>query len=474
LPSLPNLLGRRRDWPISSSRLTAFRNIFGVYGSRRMAALVGLGFASGLPYVTVNDTLTAWLSALKVDVKAIGLFALVGLPYTFKFLWAPLLDRYSLPLLGRRRGWLVITQGLLVVSLALMAVAGPANSGGTLVGLAVLGTIMVVLSASQDIVADAYRTDVLEPRELGAGAAAFVSGYRVATIVAGALALVLADHIGWNAAIGLLAILMAGAVVVTILAPEPLHVTSPQSLGEAVVQPAAQFVARWGWAAVIIIVFVVVFRLPDQLASRMTMPLLLQQLKFTASEVGWIRQALGFFITIIGALCGGAVVARMGLIKSLILFGVLQAISNGGFLILAATSPTLWLMGVVIGVENFCNGLVAAGFVAFLMSCCDPRYSATQYALFTSLMALAAAVAGAITGLLVDRVGYVAFFAISIAAGIPGMALLFILPRPQALPQLPCPTCGHELLGNHGGTCPECGIVVPVELLAEIHRRASR
>lgn len=447
------------------------RSLGTIYGNRRMAALVGLGFASGLPNVMVTDTVPAWLSSLNIDVKAIGLFALIGLPYTFKFLWAPLLDRFTLPFLGRRRGWLAVAQALLAAVLALIAAFGPTSSSSSLMLLGVLGTAMVFFSASQDIVADAYRADVLDRMELGAGAAMFVTGYRVATIIAGALTLVLAKSIGWRASLGLLAALMAGTVVVTLLAPEPRRVSPPQTLAEAVVQPAAKFIKHWAAGAILIVAFVLLFRLPDQLASRMTMPLLLQHLKFTEEQVGWIRQALGFVITIVGALSGGAIVARMGLVKSLVLFGILQAVSNGGFLLLAASKPSLWLMGAIIGVENFCNGLVAAGFVAFLMSCCDPRYSATQYALFTSLMALAAAIAGAITGFLVDRIGYVQFFALSIAAGIPGTTLLIWMPRPRPVPMIPCPTCGYELLGIVSGVCPECGTTPPPALLKDFAQR---
>lgn len=402
-----------------------------IYGSRRMAALVGLGFASGLPNVLANDTIAAWLSALQIDVKAIGLFALITVPYTLKFLWAPLLDRFSLPGFGRRRGWLLLTQGLLCVSLLAIAAFGPDSAADSLWPLGLLGTALVLLSASQDIVADAYRTDVLQRWELGAGAAVFVTGYRIATVVAGALPLVLANLIGWKSAIAAMGSLMGLSMLVVLFAPEPRRAAPPQTLAEAVVQPIARFIDNWGAGALLIVMFILLFRLPDQLASRMTMPLLLQQLQFTPEQVGWIRQALGFVITIIGALAGGAVAARMGLIRSLILFGLLQTISNGGFLLLASSQPNLTLMACVIAVENFCNGLVAAGFVAYLMSCCDTRYSATQYALLSSLMALAAALAGSITGLLVDRVGYPVFFIISILAGLPGMLLLFWLPNQQ-------------------------------------------
>lgn len=403
--------------------------MFKVYANRRMAALVGIGFASGLPNVLAGDAIAAWLSAVEVDVTSIGLFALINVPYTFKFLWAPFLDRFTPPgldFLGRRRGWLIVLQMLLTATLAGLAFVGPETPNDDLVGFAVLGAAMVLLSASQDIVADGYRTDVLGPTELGAGAAVFVTGYRIATIVGGAFVLILAGKIGWRSAFGLMAIYMMLAAVVTWLAPEPrTSAARPSTLAEAVVQPVAQFITQRGLAATILIaIFIIVFRLPDSLGNRMTMPLLLNHLQFTAEEVGWIRQLLGFFITILGALTGGAIVARFGLMRSLIVFGILQAVSNGGFYVLAQTDPTRTLLAVVIGIESFCGGLVASGFVAFLMSCCDPRYSATQYALLSSLMALALSIAGAISGFAVAKFGYADFFLLSIAAGIPGMAML--------------------------------------------------
>lgn len=399
----------------------------GVYLSRKMAALAGLGFASGLPYVLANDTLSAWLSSLQFDVKQIGLFSLITLPYTFKFLWAPLLDRYAVfgKTLGRRRGWLFLTQLLLAGLLAALGVFGPTGVTDSLTPLVVLGSLLVVVSASQDIVADAYRADVVSPRELGAGAAVFVSGYRVAMIAGGALSLVLAERLGWRASYGVLATLMGATALLTAFAPEPARgAAAPTSLADAVTRPFAEFVRRHGSRAALILVFVVIFRLPDLLGNRMTMPLLLQQLQFSKEEVGVLRQMLGFAITIMGALAGGGLVARFGLFRSLVVFGVLQALSNGGFLTLALLPPSKPLLIVAIAVESFCQGLVSAGFVAFLMSLCDPKYSATQYALLASLVAVASSVGGAVTGYLVAKMGYAAFFGWSIAAGIPGMIML--------------------------------------------------
>jgi PAT family beta-lactamase induction signal transducer AmpG len=398
-----------------------------LYLSRKMAALAGLGFASGLPYVLANDTLSAWLASLQFDVKKIGLFSLITLPYTFKFLWAPAMDRWAVfgRLLGRRRGWLVSTQILLAATLVGFALFGPREPGDSLLALGILGALLVFFSASQDIVADAYRADVVAPRELGAGAAVFVSGYRIAMIAGGALSLVLAERLGWSAAYLVLGALMASTALLTAAAPEPERIApAPHSLAEAVVLPFAEFVRRHGGKALLVLVFVVVFRLPDLLANRMTMPLLLQHLQFSKEEVGVLRQMLGFAITIVGALAGGGIVARLGLFRGLVIFGVLQALSNAGFLVLASLPPSKPLLVAAIATESFCQGLVSAGFVAFLMSLCDPAHSATQYALLASLVALAGTVGGAVTGFMVAKMGYVQFFAWSIAAGIPGMAML--------------------------------------------------
>ncbi len=423
-----------------------------------MATLAGLGIASGLPNVVATDTISAWMSAIGRDVKAIGLLALLTLPYTFKFLWAPLLDRFEFLGLGRRRGWLILIQVLLAGTLAAISIAGPDAAASPLLPLAVLGVALVLLSASLDIVTSAYMVDVLEPQERGAGAAVFVSGYRVAFVAAGAGILVLAQYAGWRAAIASSAMLMAALAATTVFASEPGRITPPQSLAEAVVQPIARFVADYRAGLVVVVAFVLLFRLPDQLASRMTMPLLIQHLRFTPEQVGWLRQALGFGITIVGALGGGSIVARLGMSRSLLLFGLLQALSNAGFLLLAQVSANLWLMGTVIGVENYCNGLVSAGFVAFLMSCCDHRYSATQYALLTSLMAAAAAIAGAISGYLVgDEAHYARFFWISILAGVPGVLLIPFLPQRREVRPNVCLSCGYDLTGNATGICPECG-----------------
>ena len=410
--------------PLSGSRL------HDLYANRRMSALLGLGFASGLPYVLAGDTMAAWLSHSGVDVRQIGLFSLIALPYTLKFLWSPLIDRYSIPLLGRRRGWLLLTQLALVAILIALAFAGPASSTSNLTAFAILGFALTFIAATQDIVADAYRTDVLEREEFGAGAAVFVGGYRIAMIAAGALALIIAGRFGFTIAYVCMAGLMSIGIIATLLAPNPSQPAAPPpSLADAVVTPFAQFFRRWREAALLVAIFIIVFKMPDYLAARMTMPLLVQELKFDVEQVGFVRQFLGFAITIIGALVGGLIVARLGIVRCLVIFGILQAVSNFGFYVLAMIGHDMTAMIAVISIESFCGGLVTAGFIAFLMSCCDRRYSATQYALLSSLMALTATSGGAITGYLVDAVGYANFFLLTIGAAIPGLAIIPLLPR---------------------------------------------
>jgi len=399
-----------------------------LYLNPRMAILLGLGFASGLPLQLTQDALAAWLSAADVDVTTIGLFAMVTLPYSLKFIWAPLMDRYRLPVLSRRRGWLMVTQLLLIAGIIMMAAFGPDRP----YLLAIAALVVAFLSASQDIVSDAYRTDILRPREFGAGVAMFVLGYRVALIATGAGVLMLAGFMGWRQAFILMGMLMDLGVLFTLAAKEPpQQERTPTTITQAVVEPFQSFMAhRSWWIAGVLMLFVLIFRLPDTLGNRMTMPFLLQEMKFTPETVGFIRQFIGIWVVIAGTFIGGWFISRIGIRAGLLIFGLLQAISNAGFLLLAWWGASQTGLVAVILIESFCGGLVTAGFLAFLMSQCDPRYSATQYALLTSLMAVTGILAGAWTGLLVSHVGYMGFFVITIAAGLPGILLIPFLPKP--------------------------------------------
>ena len=453
-----------------------------VYFNPRMAALIGLGFASGLPNVLSQDTLQAWLTKAGVDVTQIGLFGLVVFPYVFKFLWAPLLDAYMPPLLGRRRGWLLLAQIGLVAALLAMAIAGPevpaaSNvapglvaatqpvSFSSLLILGIAAAFVVFLSATQDVVADAYRADVLPRAEMGVGSAVFVMGYRIAMIVSGTGALFAADRYGWQTAYFLMAAIMGLSLVVTLFAPEPPLSADfkPPTLDEAVREPLKQFFADSGKAAALLFAFVFLFRLPDVLAGKMTTVLLIKKLNFTLIEIGTVRQAVGFFVTILGALVAGGIVARLGMIRCLWLFGFLQTASNLGFYWLIQRGHDMPSFVIVIVIESFCGGLVAAGFVAFLMSQCDRRYSAFQYAILSAIVAATGLVFGPAGGWLVSKLDYSGFFLLTVATGIPGMALLYWLkepPNPNVDPV--CGACGYSLVGLSADRlqCPECGAAI--------------
>ncbi len=392
-----------------------------IYLTPKMAALAAVGFASGLPLALTGTTLQAWMTDAGVGLAAIGLFALVKVPYNIKFLWAPIMDRFVPPLLGRRRGWLIVTQALVALCIAAMAFLGP---GVSLHALAIAALAVAFFSASQDIVADAYRTDILPPAQRGAGAAVFITGYRLAYIAtaAGALYVVGKYGLAWRTVYLLSAALMLVGFIATWLAPEPIaSAPAPATLRAAVVEPLREFLTRpGGWLAIL---FVIVFKLPDVMVDNMKTPFLLK-LGFSKEDLAKILQLMGMAATIVGAFAGGWLVAKMGLWKSLWVLGLLQAISNLGFWFLAIAEPTHARLVAVIAVENFCTGMVTAGFVAFLMSQCDHRFSATQYAILSGLMAVPRDIGGAFTGYLAEATGWSGFFAYSILAAAPGLALL--------------------------------------------------
>lgn len=391
-----------------------------VFTRPKMAALLALGFSGGLPLFLTSKTLQAWMTKEGVDLGTIGLFSLVSVPYSLKFLWSPFVDRFKPPFLGRRRGWIALTQVLLVLAIAAMASTSPR---GAIRLFAMTALLVAFLSATQDIAIDAYRTDVLEPRELGAGVAVYVLGYRVALIATGSLALVLADHISWRAVYLIMAAAMALGLLASAWAPEPLYAERPpQSLAEAVVQPFSDFFARLGWRGGAILVFITLYRLADSLAGNMATPFLLKS-GFTQTDVGTIQGGVGLLATILGALAGGAVLSRIGVNRCLWIFGGLMMVSNLGYYILAVAPGATTMVAVII-VENLCAGLGTAGFVAFFMSLCSPRYSATQYALLTSLMAFSRDILVAPAGKIAALTGWPLFFLITVAAGLPGLLLL--------------------------------------------------
>ncbi|MEN4921581.1 muropeptide transporter [Achromobacter spanius] len=396
-----------------------------VYTSPRVAPLLVLGFASGLPLALTSGTLQAWATVEGVPLQEIGFLTLVGTAYTIKFLWAPLVDRYAPPLLGRRRGWMLVTQLLLAVAILAMGALSPSSA---LMPLALLAVLVAFLSATQDIAFDAYCTDVLRKDERGAGAAIKVMGYRLAMIVSGGLALIMADQwIGWGNTYMLMGGLMLLCALATLWAPEPEHVArAPRTLREAVAEPLHEFFTRRGALAVLLLI--VLYKLGDAFAGALSTTFLIRGAGFTPTEVGTVNKVLGLAATIIGALAGGSVMARWGLYRSLMAFGLLQAVSNLAYWLIAVSPKNIWLMATGVGIENLCGGLGTASFVGLLMALCRQRFSATQFALLSALSAVGRTyLAGPLTPPLVNWMGWPGFFLLTVVIALPGLVLLKIL-----------------------------------------------
>lgn len=394
-----------------------------IFRSRRVAVVFLLGFASGLPLALTGGTLQAWMTVSGVDIVTIGIFTLVGIPYTWKFLWSPFMDRYVPPLLGRRRGWIVVMQLMLMFAIATMGSLNPAAAPWALAGLAIIAAFA---SSSQDIVIDAYRTELLKPVERGMGAAASVLGYRLAMLVSGALALILADQIGWNATYHLMAGLMGLTVFATLWGPEPdVAVQPPKTMTEAVIEPFNEFFSRRG--AWLILLLIVLYKLGDAFAGSLTTAFLIRGVDFTPTEVGAINKGMGLIATLVGVVVGGGLMIRLGLFRSLLVFGILQAISNLSFMWLAAVGKNYLLMAMAVGVENLAGGMGTAAFVALLMSLCNPRFTASQYALLSALSAVGRVYVGPASGYLVEAMDWVAFFGFTFVIALPGLVLLWMM-----------------------------------------------
>jgi PAT family beta-lactamase induction signal transducer AmpG len=421
-----------------------------VFRDRRITVILFLGFSSGLPIALCGGTLQAWLADSGVDIKTIGLLTLVGLPYTVKFLWAPLMDRFVPRLLGRRRGWVALCQLMVFATLLIMGGLSPSQS---VLALALLALVLAYFSASQDIAFDAYRTDVLRKEERGAGAAVSVLGYRIAMLVSGGLALVLADSfIGWRATYGLMAGLMLVGAAATWFAPEPeVAVQPPRTLAEAVIGPLRDFFAREG--AILALLVIVLYKLGDAFAGSLTTAFLIRGAGFSVTEVGAINKILGLVATIVGALAGGALMTRLSLYGALMLFGVLQMASNVGFwwlasagkgllpgltippfdlgfVELAQATPVDGGLLLVIAAENISGGMGTAAFVALLMALCNQRFTATQFALLSAFASVGRVWVGPLAGVLAEAIGWPAFFVVSTVLAAPALVMLWWLRAP--------------------------------------------
>ncbi len=389
----------------------------------RLLATILLAFSSGLPLTLTGSTLQAWFTVSGIAITTIGALSLIGQPYVYKFLWAPLLDRYYPRFLGHRRGWIFIFQGCLAFSLTAMAFCNPRVNPALLGGLALLTAFF---SASQDVAIDAYRTDLLKPEERGLGATITVFGYRIALLVSGGLALVLADEIGWRNTYLLMAGLMVIEMIILCRLPEPAKPAHPpKTLLSSVVEPFKQFWSQeYGW---LLLLFILVYKLSDVIALSLSTVFLIRGLGFSLTAVGLLYKSVGLAASLIGSLAGGIAVSMIGLYRCLFFFGILQGVSNLLFAILAIMGKSYGLMVGAIFVESFCGSLSSVAMVAFLMSLCDPRYTATQYALLTAFGAIPLVFIGPFAAWMVQQLGWVDFFISSVFFMLPGLGILLIL-----------------------------------------------
>jgi PAT family beta-lactamase induction signal transducer AmpG len=392
-----------------------------------MMLMAVLGFSSGLPVALTGSTLQVWMTKVGINLHTIGIFSLIGVPYTLKFLWSPFMDRFVPPWLGRRRGWIILVQLVLFIGITCMGFSSPAYALASIAGLAFF---VAFSSASQDIVIDAYRTDLLTEEERGAGTAASIVGWRIGVLVSGALALVLSDSIGWQSTYLLMAGFMVVGIVGAVCAPEPdSAVTAPKSMREAVWGPLTDFFGRP--SAWMLLLAIILYKLGDAYAGTLTSVFFIK-LGFSAGDVGKINKGLGLVSLLTGAAIGGSLMVRLGLFRSLLFFGVLQLVSNLSFMVLAWIGKSYAAMAFAVGFENLSSGMGTAAFVAFLMSLCNRRYTATQYALLSSLASLGRVFIAPTSGYVVESIGWAKFFLLASLTALPGLLLVWRL-RPVIL-----------------------------------------
>ncbi len=394
-------------------------SIIKVICSGRMIVTLLMGFSCGLPLLLTITVLQAWMKEEGVDLTVIGLMALVGLPYTLKFLWAPFLDRYTLPFLGRRRGWLLTAQIFLIFSIAGLGLTDP---GGNPWMVAFAALLVTFFSASQDIVVDAYRREDLPDEELGLGSSLYINGYRVGMLLASGGGLILADHVSFSTVYLIMAACVLPGVLTTFFAPEPeIAAGTPESLKEAILYPLIDYFSRK--EALWILAFILFYKIGDSMASAMATPFYLD-IGFSKTEIGAVVKLFGFWATIIGSLIGGVLMLRQGIYRSLWIFGFLQAISTAGFAILARIGHSISALSAVIAIENLSSGMGTAAYVAFMASITNKKFTATQYALLSSLMGVPRVLVSAPTGFFAKSLGWENFFIFCTLIAIPGMLLL--------------------------------------------------
>ncbi len=388
--------------------------------SRRMLVALLMGFSGGLPLLLTWGVLQAWMTKKGVDLTWIGMISLFHIPYTWKFLWAPFLDRFVPPFLGRRRGWLIACQIALMVAIVGLGYSDPVNNTGLMIVAAVL---VAFFSASQDIVIDAYRREDLPDEELGLGSSMYVYGYRLGMLLASGGGLILADHISFSQVYLIMSLCMLPGIITTLLTPEPEMVAgAPQTMKEAVVGPFVDYFNRNG--AIWILLFILLYKIGDTMASGITIPFYMQT-GFSMTEIGTVVKFFGTAATLVGVFLGGVILLKLGINRGLWIFGILQAFSTAGFAILARIGYNIAMLSGVIAFENLSSGMGTAAFVAFMASITNKKFTATQYALLTSIMGLSRLMASSVTGFMAKNMGWQSFFIFCTLIAVPGMLLLF-------------------------------------------------
>lgn len=392
--------------------------------NRKMLVALIMGFSCGVPLLLTISVLQAWMKQEGIDLATIGLFSLVGLPYTLKFFWAPIFDRFTLPFLGRRKGWLAASQILLIVSIALLGFTNPSKAPWTVAFAAFLVTFF---SASQDIVVDAYRREDLKDEELGLGSSMYIYGYRAGMLLSSGGGLILADKIPFSMVYLIMAASLIPCVAAVVLTPEPVSVEGqPATIAEAVVEPLKEYFQRDG--ALFILLFILFYKIGDTMASAMTTPFYLD-IGFTKTEIGAVVKIFGFWATLAGTFAGGVMMLKLGINSSLWLFGILQALSTACFAWLAVVGHSISLLSGVIAFENISSGMGTAAYVAFMASMTNRRFTATQYALLSSLMGIPRVIASAPTGFIAEHTGWTGFFIVCTLIAIPGIIFPFYLSK---------------------------------------------
>lgn len=396
--------------------MDTFKKIF----SYRMLIMLLMGYSAGLPLLLTGGTLQAWMTDEKVDLTSIGLVSLIGMPYVLKFLWAPFLDRFQIPFFGRRRGWMIVFQLLIAASIFGLSTSNPKEHLMVVIGWSFL---IALFSASQDVVLDAYRREIMPEEELGLASSLYVNGYRLAMLVASSFALYLADNVtSWPNTYKIMAGLMLPAVLFTFIAPkESIHIKIPSNMKEAVIGPLKEFLTRQG--AWIVLLFILLYKVGDSMAANMTTPFILQ-MGYSKTDLATVAKAVGIIATIAGGLIGGIFMLHMKMKWSLIIFGIFQAVSTLGFAILPTMPVQISSLAIVIAIENLASGMGTAAYAAYMASITNKQFTATQYALLTALMGIPRVILASPTGKMAELMGWEGFFIFCTVVALPGLLLL--------------------------------------------------